>query len=157
MGLSVVNIRGPASSCTEATNVVHSSEVASLRKVRSVMSISRRFLLRALGLASVATISAYPSATPLDIEGSVSWCNLYRGLLKFRPHRSDAAERLVALEVRDGDDVERLRKYAHPLAPVTLRVGWNPEIDILAPWQAIEIVFANGERVPARKGTNNIS
>ena len=124
------------------------------------MSISRRFLLRTLSLSGVATISAAPvasSANQLDIEGSVSWCNLYRGLLKFRPQRSDAAERLVTLEVRDGDDVEKLRKYAHPLAPVTLRVEWSPDIDILAPWQAIEIVFANGERIPARKGTSNIS
>jgi len=64
---------------------------------------------------------------------------------------------LIALELRDGDDVERLLKYAEPLAPVILRVGWSPDVDILAPWQAIEIVFANGERVPARKGTNNIS
>ena len=64
---------------------------------------------------------------------------------------------MVALEVRDGDDVEKLRNYAHPLAPVTLRVGWRPDIDILAPWQAIDIVFANGERIPARKGTSNIS
>jgi len=124
------------------------------------MSISRRFLLRTLSLSGVATISAASvasSANQLDIEGSVSWCNLYRGLLKFRPQRSDAAERLVTLEVRDGDDVEKLRKYAHPLAPVTLRVEWSPDIDILAPWQAIEIVFANGERIPARKGTSNIS
>jgi hypothetical protein len=123
------------------------------------MPISRRFLL-ALSLSGVATISATDaasSATQLDIEGSVSWCNLYRGLLKFRPQRSDAAERLVTLEVRDGDDVERLRKYAQPLAPVTLRVKWSPDVDILAPWQAIEIVFANGERVPARKGASNIS
>ena len=125
-----------------------------------MMSISRRFLLRTLSLSGVATISAASvasSANQLDIEGSVSWCNLYRGLLKFRPQRSDAAERLVTLEVRDGDDVEKLRKYAHPLAPVTLRVEWSPDIDILAPWQAIEIVFANGERIPARKGTSNIS
>jgi hypothetical protein len=124
------------------------------------MSISRRFVLRSLGLSSVATITAptaAASATQLEIEGSVSWCNRYRGLLKFRPHRPDAAERLVALELRDGDDVERLRMFADPLAPVTLRVGWRPDVDILAPWQAIEIVFANGERVPARKGTNNIS
>ena len=124
------------------------------------MSVSRRFLLRAFSLSGVAAISATSvasSATQLDIEGSVSWCNLYRGLLKFRPQRSDAAERLVTLEVRDGDDVEKLRKYAHPLAPVTLRVEWSPDIDILAPWQAIEIVFANGERIPARKGTSNIS
>jgi hypothetical protein len=122
--------------------------------------MSRRFLLRTLSLSGVATISAASvasSANQLDIEGSVSWCNLYRGLLKFRPQRSDAAERLVTLEVRDGDDVEKLRKYAHPLAPVTLRVEWSPDIDILAPWQAIEIVFANGERIPARKGTSNIS
>ena len=124
------------------------------------MSVSRRFLLRAFSLSGVATISATTvasSANQLDIEGSVSWCNLYRGLLKFRPRRSDAAEHLVALEVRDGDDVEKLRKYAHPLAPVTLRVEWSPDIDILAPWQAIEIVFASGERIPARKGTSNIS
>ena len=124
------------------------------------MSVSRRFLLRAFSLSGVATISATSvasSATHLDIEGSVSWCNLYRGLLKFRPRRSDAAEHLVALEVRDGDDVEKLRRYAQPLAPVTLRVEWSPDIDILAPWQAIEIVFASGERIPARKGTSNIS
>ena len=124
------------------------------------MSMSRRFLLRTLSLSGVATISAASvasSANQLDIEGSVSWCNLYRGLLKFRPQRSDAAERLVTLEVRDGDDVEKLRKYAQPLAPVTLRVEWSPDIDILAPWQAIEIVFASGERIPARKGTSNIS
>jgi hypothetical protein len=123
------------------------------------MSISRRFLFRALSLSGVATIGATmaaASAARMDIEGCVSWCNRYRGLLKFRPQRSDAAERLVSLEVRNGDDIERLRKYAHPLAPVTLRVGWRPDIDILAPWQAIEIVFANGERVPARKGTSNI-
>jgi hypothetical protein len=124
------------------------------------MSMSRRFLLRSFGLSGVATISASTPAsslTQLDIEGSVSWCNRYRGLLKFRPHRSDAAERLVALEPRGGNDVEKLRMYAHPLAPATLRLRWSPDIDILAPWQAIEIVFANGERVPARKGTNNIS
>lgn len=123
------------------------------------MSISRRLLLRALSVSGVATIST-PTVSPanqLDIEGSVSWCNLYRGLLKFRPLRSDAAEHLVTLEVRHGDDVEKLRKYAHPLAPVTLRVGWSPEVDLLAPWQAIEIVFANGERIPARKGRSNIS
>jgi hypothetical protein len=93
----------------------------------------------------------------LDIEGCVSWCNLYRGLLKFRPLRSDAAEHLVTLEVRNGDDVEKLRKYANPLAPVTLRVEWSPNVDILAPWQATEIIFANGESIPARKGTSNIS
>jgi len=124
------------------------------------MSISRRFLLRSLGLSGVATISASTqasSAMQLDIEGCVSWCNRCRALLKFRPHRSDAAERLVVLEPRGGDDVEKLRLYAHPLAPATLRVRWSPDIDILAPWQAIEIVFANGERVPARKGTNNIT
>jgi len=125
-----------------------------------MISVSRRFLLRAFSLSGVATISATTvasSANQLDIEGSVSWCNLYRGLLKFRPRRSDAAEHLVALEVRDGDDVEKLRRYAQPLAPVTLRVEWSPDIDILAPWQAIEIVFASGERIPARKGTSNIS
>jgi hypothetical protein len=123
------------------------------------MSISRRLLLRALSLSGVATIStpAGASANQLDIQGAVSWCNLYRGLLKFRPLRSDAAEHLVTLEVRNGDDVERLRKYAQPLAPVTLRVGWSPEVDILAPWQAIEIIFANGERISARKGRSNIS
>ena len=124
------------------------------------MSISRRYLLRALSLSGAATISTTTvasSVNQLDIEGCVSWCNLYRGLLKFRPQRPDAAEHLVTLEVRDGDDVERLRKYAQPLAPVTLRVGWSPDIDILAPWQAIEIVFANGERIQARKGTSNIS
>ena len=124
------------------------------------MSVSRRFLLRVLSLSGVATISATTVASPanqLDIEGSVSWCNLYRGLLKFRPRRSDAAEHLVTLEVRDGDDVEKLRNYARPLAPVTLRVGWRPDIDILAPWQAIDILFANGERIPARKGKSNIS
>jgi hypothetical protein len=125
-----------------------------------MISVSRRFLLRAFSLSGVATISATTvasSANQLDIEGSVSWCNLYRGLLKFRPRRSDAAEHLVALEVRDCDDVEKLRRYAQPLAPVTLRVEWSPDIDILAPWQAIEIVFASGERIPARKGTSNIS
>jgi len=139
---------------------VHWCEVVSLRTERSMISVSRRFLLRAFSLSGVATISATSvasSATQLDIEGSVSWCNLYRGLLKFRPRRSDAAEHLVALEVRDGDDVEKLRRYAQPLAPVTLRVEWSPDIDILAPWQAIEIVFASGERIPARKGTSNIS
>jgi len=139
---------------------VHWCEVVSLRTERSMISVSRRFLLRAFSLSGVATISATTvasSANQLDIEGSVSWCNLYRGLLKFRPRRSDAAEHLVALEVRDGDDVEKLRRYAQPLAPVTLRVEWSPAIDILAPWQAIEIVFASGERIPARKGTSNIS
>jgi len=139
---------------------VHWCEVVSLRTERSMISVSRRFLLRAFSLSGVATISATTvasSANQLDIEGSVSWCNLYRGLLKFRPRRSDAAEHLVALEVRDGDDVEKLRRYAQPLAPVTLRVEWSPDIDILAPWQAIEIVFASGERIPARKGTSNIS
>ena len=139
---------------------MHWCEVVSLRTERSMISVSRRFLLRAFSLSGVATISATTvasSANQLDIEGSVSWCNLYRGLLKFRPRRSDAAEHLVALEVRDGDDVEKLRKYAQPLAPVTLRVEWSPDIDILAPWQAIEIVFASGERIPARKGTSNIS
>jgi hypothetical protein len=131
----------------------------SLRTEQSVMSISRRLLLRALSVSGVATISTptVAAAHQLDIQGSVSWCNLYRGLLKFRPLRSDAAEHLVTLEVRNGDDVEKLRKFAHPLAPVTLRVGWSPEVDILAPWQAIEIVFANGERIPARKGRSNIS
>ena len=139
---------------------MHWCEVVSLRTERSMISVSRRFLLRAFSLSGVATISATTvasSANQLDIEGSVSWCNLYRGLLKFRPRRSDAAEHLVALEVRDGDDVEKLRRYAQPLAPVTLRVEWSPDIDILAPWQAIEIVFASGERIPARKGTSNIS
>jgi hypothetical protein len=123
------------------------------------MLISRRFLLAALGLLGVgaSASAAADAAHQLDIEGCVSWCNRYRGLLKFRPLRSDAAERLIALEVRNGDDVERLRKYANPLAPATLRVGWRPDIDILSPWQAIEIVFASGERVPARKGTSNIS
>ena len=139
---------------------MHWCEVVSLRTERSMISVSRRFLLRAFSLSGVATISATTVASPanqLDIEGSVSWCNLYRGLLKFRSRRSDAAEHLVTLEVRDGDDVEKLRRYAQPLAPVTLRVEWSPDIDILAPWQAIEIVFASGERIPARKGTSNIS
>jgi hypothetical protein len=123
------------------------------------MSVSRRFLLRALGFSGFSGIGASRAAAArqLEIEGSVSWCNSYRGLLKFRPLRSDAAERLIALDVLDGDDVERLRKYASPLAPATLRVGWRPDIDILSPWQAIEVVFATGERVLARKGTSNMS
>ena len=124
------------------------------------MLISRRILLRALGYSSAAAIgrsTAAPAPTQLDIEGSVSWCNRRRGLLRFRPLRPDAAERLIALEVRNHSVVEKLRKHAYPLAPVTLRVGWRPDIDILAPWQAIEITFANGEGVPARKGKSNIS
>jgi len=123
------------------------------------MSISRRFLLCALSLLGIGTSAstAAAAAHQLDIEGSVSWCNRYRGLLKFRPLRSDAAERLIVLEVRNDDDVEKLRKYASPLAPATLRVAWRPDIDVLSPWQAIEIVFAKDERVPARKGKSNIS
>jgi len=36
------------------------------------------------------------------------------------------------------------------ITAATLRVGQRSDIDIMSPWQAIEIVFAKGERIRAR-------
>ena len=123
--------------------------------------MSRRLLLRALGLSGAAAVSgstAIALAPPeLEIEGCVSWCNYARGYLKFRPLRSDAAERVIMLDVTNEVARERLGKYARPLQPLVLRVAWRPDVDILAPWQAVEVVFADGERFAAVSQVGNIS
>ena len=76
--------------------------------------MSRRLLLRALGLSGAAAVSGgTPIASApleLEIEGCVSWCNWPRGYLKFRPLRSDAAERLIMLAVADDAILERLQQ-----------------------------------------------
>ena len=123
--------------------------------------ISRRLLLRALGLSGAAAVSggtAIASAPlELEIEGCVSWCNCQRGYLKFRPLRGDAAERLIMLDVADDAILERLQKRARPLQPLVLRVAWKPDVDILAPWQAVEVIFPDGERFAAVRSVSNIS
>lgn len=125
------------------------------------MTMTRRLLLRAFGISSAAAASggatAASSPPELELEGCVSWCNWTRGYLKFRPDRRDAAERLIMLDIGDEGDMARLKNNAQPLHPITLRLWWRPDIDVLAPWQAVEVIFRNGERLAARRGINNIS
>jgi hypothetical protein len=124
------------------------------------MPLSRRSLLRALGLSGAVTMTARTAEASrtiaLEMSGCVSWCNRQRGFLKFRPCRSDAAERLIKLDLRHGD-IEVLKQYAQPLYPLVLRLAWRPDIDILAPWQAVDIMFPNGQSVAAVTGISNIS
>jgi acyl CoA:acetate/3-ketoacid CoA transferase alpha subunit len=124
--------------------------------------LSRRLMLGALGLSGAAAATGTSTAVAaapleLEIEGCVSWCNYPRGYLKFRPLRRDAAERLIMLDVADEATRERLQKYARPLQPLVLRAAWKPDVDILAPWQAVEVIFANGERFAAVSLVSNIS
>jgi hypothetical protein len=89
----------------------------------------------------------------LSLTGSVRWANRVRGLVMFRPDRHDASDALVHLKhqaVVRGDEYDDIfRSLLCPGAPVTVRFAWQPEVDLLAPWQPQELICENGERLAA--------
>lgn len=101
--------------------------------------------LTAVGAPAIAT-PIHPST--LSLDGKVKWCHRQRGLLSFGPDRPDASDLLVRLaRPRDGgDDAERMRRLLRPAAPITMVLTWQPDVDLLMPWQATEVVCGDGER-----------
>jgi hypothetical protein len=75
-------------------------------------------------------------------------------LVKFRPDRRDASEQLIELEMDDNEMPERLKVLA-PSRVATISLRWRPNVDILAPWQAVEIIGPSGERFAALQGNNS--
>ena len=90
-------------------------------------------------------------ATPeLELAGKVRWCNYTRGIVSFQPDRSDARKHEVRIYFRNADDTALLRTHARPEQWVRIRYEWEPDIDVLTPWQAKELVFKDGESLAAR-------
>jgi hypothetical protein len=120
--------------------------------------ISRRGVVGALGIVMGGLVNAPgASASPpleLSLRGTVSWCNRARGLVKFRPDRRDASEQLIEIEMDDNEMPERLKVLA-PSRVATISLRWRPNVDILAPWQAVEIIGPGGERFAALQGNNS--
>jgi hypothetical protein len=75
----------------------------------------------------------------------------------FRPDQRSATQHLIKLDVHSARVAAMLKEHARPSRRIVLRLTWRPDVDIVAPWQAVEIVFPNGERVAALKDTGNIS
>lgn len=120
--------------------------------------MSRRSIVGTLSAIAAAAMGTRANAsTPGDLElsGIVCWRHRERGLLMFLPDRPDAGQHLIRLDVSDEASIETLKEL-RPTAKVVVRLTWRPEIDILAPWQAREIV-ARGKIVPARIDIANIA
>jgi hypothetical protein len=90
-------------------------------------------------------------ATPeLELVGKVRWCNYTRGIVSFQPDRSDARKHELRIYLRNAGDSALLRTHARPDQWVRMRYEWEPDTNVLAPWQAKELILKNGERLAAR-------
>jgi hypothetical protein len=64
-----------------------------------------------------------------------------------RPDPSDARKHELRIYFRNADDSALLRKHARPDQWIRIRYEWEPDTDVLAPWQPKELIFKNGERL----------
>jgi len=128
--------------------------------------ISRRALVRGIGGAAAGGVlagAAIAEAAPKQetITGRVRWCNRRLGIVSFGPDREDASNVTMQLALRadeyDDDVDKKLKRLMRPQAPVSVTFSWRPDLDFLKPWQPLEVICADGERLAIEPGGTEVT
>ena len=95
------------------------------------------------------------------ITGRVRWCNRRLGIVSFGPDREDASNVTMQLALRadnyDDDVDKKLKRLMPPQARVSVTFSWRPDLDFLKPWQPVEVICADGERLVIELGGTEVT